>query len=133
MVKKSVQCIAMVCATEDVYRIWRLQMAKKQYTWQCIVQWSEYVHCTQKIECSTWSWWKFKKLLWRKCLYILTLKALSWSGLRQFLTTESPLRIMTFFISYSFRSEDISVFDLTFWSKKIRLISKLLHHSVVNK
>ena len=42
------------------------------------------------------------------------------SGLKQFLATESPLKIMKnvflFHLKSSFRSQDIQVFVLTFWS-----------------
>ena len=41
------------------------------------------------------------------------------SGLRQFLATESPLKMMKsafFHLKSSFRTQDIYVFVLTFWS-----------------
>ena len=55
-------------------------------------------------------------------------------GLRQFLITESPFKTEKYFLFYlksSFRSQDIYIFVMTFWScrkngsiKKIKLISK---------
>ena len=43
------------------------------------------------------------------------------AGLKQFLTIESPLKIMKnvlFFKKSSFRSRDIYIFALTFWLRK---------------
>ena len=53
-------------------------------------------------------------------------------GLRQFLIPESPLKLSPLFhLKSSFRSQDIQVFGMTFWScrkngsiRNIRLISK---------
>ena len=59
-----------------------------------------------------------KKFYELKTLYATLSFKGALSGLRQFLATESPLKMMPFLfhLKSSFRSQDIKVFFLTFWS-----------------
>ena len=103
------------------------------------------VFMKMKIFCVVWvTVWNGKGTIYTRQKWIFPLKSNSHLPFFFLFTSMIALKRMMknafYFISSSFRSQDILTFVLTFWScrkngliRKIRLISKFRRHGLVNK